>query len=113
MNNKNAENQCTFFLVDNHYPPTESCPPLLLVQVALFKLTDSFSQCCSQDQNPKAKDEAKVRTLKAEAEAKAWTLETKTKARTLESKVNFKAKYDSKCNANIPHAIDMTIAPSS
>jgi len=53
------------------------------------------------------------RTLKAEA--KAWTLETKTKAKTptLESKVNVKAKYDSQFNANIPHAIDMTIAPIS
>jgi len=72
-------------------------------------------QCCSQGQNPKAKDEAKARTLKAEAEAKAkaWTLETKTKARTLEFKSNFKAKYDSQFNANIPHAIDMTIAPIS
>jgi len=35
----------------------------------------------------------------------AWTLETKTKARSLESKTNFKAKYDSQFNANIPHAI--------
>jgi len=42
-----------------------------------------MEQCCSQGQNPRAKDEAKARTLKAEA--KAWTLETKTKARTLES----------------------------
>jgi len=42
-----------------------------------------MEQCCSQGQNPKAKDEAKDRTLKAEA--KAWTLETKTKVRTLES----------------------------
>jgi len=41
-------------------------------------------QCCSQGQNPKAKDEAKARTLKAEAEAKAWTLEAKTKAWTLQ-----------------------------
>jgi len=63
-------------------------------------------QCCNQGQNPKAKDEAKARTLKAEA----WTLESKTKGRTLESKANFKAKYDSHVNANIPHAIDMTIA---
>jgi len=37
------------------------------------------AQCCSQGQNPKAKDEAKARTLKAEA----WILEAKTKARTL------------------------------
>jgi len=51
--------------------------------------------------------------FKAKAEAEAWTLETKTKARTLESKANFKAKYDSQFNANIPHAIDMTIAPIS
>jgi len=29
-------------------------------------------QCCSQGQNPKAKDEAKAMTLKAEAEV--WTL---------------------------------------
>jgi len=29
--------------------------------------------CCSQGQNPKAKDEAKARTL--EAETKAWTLQ--------------------------------------
>jgi len=43
----------------------------------------TMEQCCSQGQNPKAKDEAKARTLKGEA--KAWTLETKTKARTLES----------------------------
>jgi len=60
------------------------------------------NQCCSQGQNPKAKDEAKARAL-----------ETKIKARTLESKTNFKAKYDSQFNANIPHAIDMTIAPIS
>jgi len=40
-----------------------------------------MDHCCSQGQNPKAKDEAKARTLKA----KAWTLETNTKARTLES----------------------------
>jgi len=37
----------------------------------------TMEQCCSQGQNPKTKDEAKARTLKAEA--KAWTLETKTK----------------------------------
>jgi len=43
----------------------------------------------------------------------AWTLKTTTKARTLEYKTNFKAKYDSQLNANIPHAIDMTIAPIS
>jgi len=72
-----------------------------------------FNQCCSQGRNPKAKDEAKVRTLKAKAEAEAWTLETKTKARTLESKANFKAKNYSQFNANIPHVIDMTIAPIS
>jgi len=47
------------------------------------------------------------------AEAEVWTLETKTKARTRESKTDFKAKYDSQFNANIPHAIDMTIAPIS
>jgi len=97
-------------------------------------------QCCSEGQNPKAKDEGKARTLKAEAkawtleaktktkawttgrpgrhrpfktEAKAWTLETWTKARTLESKANFEAKSDSQFNANIPHAIDMMIAPIS
>jgi len=42
-------------------------------------------QCCSHGQNPKAKDEAKARTLKAEV--KAWTLEakTKTKAWTLQA----------------------------
>jgi len=72
-----------------------------------------ISQCYSQGQNPNTKDEAKARILKAEAEAKAWTLETKTKARTLESTANFKAKYDLQFNANIPHAIDMTIAPIS
>jgi len=82
-------------------------------------------QCCSQGQNPKAKDEAKAWTLEAktkikakaeaeaETEAEAWTHETKTKARTLESKANFKAKYDTQFNANIPHSIDMTIAPIS
>jgi len=43
---------------------------------------------------------AKARTLKAEA-------------RTLKSMANFKAKYNSQFNANIPHAIDMTIAPIS
>jgi len=63
-----------------------------------------MEQCCSQGQNPKAKDETKARALKAEAEAKAWTLEakTKTKARTLESNrpCNFKATYDSQFNAN-------------
>jgi len=48
---------------------------------------------------------------KAEAEAEIWTLENKTKARTLESKANLKVKYDKQFNANIPHAIDMTIAP--
>jgi len=75
----------------------------------------------SQGQNPKAKDEAKARTLKAEA----WTLEAKTKAWTLQGQgrgldprprprpSNFKAKYDSQFNANIPHTIDMTIAPIS
>jgi len=88
----------------------------------------SASQCCSQGQNPKAKDEAKTRTLKAEAKTKAWNLQGqgrgrdwgldprdhgKTKARSLESKTNFKAKYDSRFNANIPHAFDMTIAPIS
>jgi len=73
----------------------------------------SYYQCCSQGKNPKAKDEAKARTLKAEAEAKAWTLyaKTTTKARTLESKANFTVKYDSQFNANITHAIYMTIAP--
>jgi len=38
-----------------------------------------MEQCCSQGQNPKAKDEAKARTLKAEG--KAWTLEAKTKTK--------------------------------
>jgi len=53
-------------------------------------------------------------TLKAETEAEAWIIDTKTKSRTLEPKVNFKANYDSQFNANnIPHAIDMTIAPIS
>jgi len=71
-----------------------------------------MEQCCSQGQNPKAKNEAKARNLKAETEA--WTLETKTKATTLESnKANFSATYDSQFNANIPHAIYMTIAPIS
>jgi len=56
-------------------------------------------QFCSQGQNPKAKDEAKARTLKARPrpglsrrrprpvifKAEAWTLETMTKARALES----------------------------
>jgi len=56
---------------------------------------------------------AKAWTLEAKTKTKAWTLETKTKARTLESKANFKAKYDSQFNANIPHAIDMPIAPIS
>jgi len=46
-------------------------------------------------------------------EAEVWTLETMTEVRTLDSKANFKAKYDSQFNANIPHAIDMTIAPIS
>ena len=68
-----------------------------------------IQQWCSQGQNPKAKDEAKARTLKA----KAWILEAKTKARTLEAKANVKAKYDSQFNSNIPHSIDMTIAPIS
>jgi len=45
-----------------------------------MKGVDTRRQCCSQGQNPKAKD----RTLKA----KAWTLGAKTKARTLESKAN-------------------------
>jgi len=45
--------------------------------------------------------------------AETWILETKTKSRTLEFKGNFKAKYDSQFNVNIPHAIDMTIAPIS
>jgi len=79
--------------------------------IRIFIVTSS--QCRSQGQHLKAKDEAKAMTLKAEAEAKAWTLETKTKARTLESKANFKAKYDLQFNANILHAIDMTIAPIS
>jgi len=59
---------------------------------------------------------AKARTLKAEAwtlKAEAWTLETNTKVRIREFKANFKAKYDSQFNANISHAIDMTIAPIS
>jgi len=62
-------------------------------------------QCCSQGQNPKAKDEAK-----------AWTLEakTKTKARPLESDRPISRPHnDSQFKANIPHAIDMTIAPIS
>ena len=51
--------------------------------------------------------------FKAKDEAEAWTLEAKTKARTLEAKANVKAKYDSQFNSNIPHSIDMTIAPIS
>jgi len=35
----------------------------------------TMEKCCSQGQNPKAKDEAKARTLKAKAETKAWTLQ--------------------------------------
>jgi len=60
-----------------------------------------------------SKPRPRPRPFKAKTEAEAWTLETKTKARTLESKANFKAKYDSQFNVNIPHAIDMTIAPFS
>jgi len=67
-----------------------------------FSLSHINLQGCSQGQNPKGKDEAKARTLKA-----------KIKTRTLESKAKFKVKYDSQFNANIPHAIDMTIAPIS
>jgi len=38
-----------------------------------------MEQCCSKGLNPKAKEEAKARTLKAEA--KAWTLEAKNKTK--------------------------------
>jgi len=43
-------------------------------------------QCCSQGQNPKAKDEAKSRTLKAEAKTKtkAWTLQGQGRGRGLD-----------------------------
>jgi len=41
----------------------------------------TMEQCCSQGKNPKAKDNAKARTLKVETEAKAWTLEAKAKTK--------------------------------
>jgi len=50
----------------------------------LCSVLSKINQCCSQGQNPNAKDEAKARTLKAKADVKAWTFEAKTKAWTLQ-----------------------------